>query len=101
MGDRPSIVPTDCNRPLQALARRLAPDGVAILLGSVATAKYRDVLLEAFGERLVFPSDFVGRGDMSRGGLLLRAARTGIELPYLTVKGAIFKGTRARRIADM
>jgi hypothetical protein len=84
-----------------ALARRLAKNGQAILLGSIATAKYRDVLLEAFGPRLVFPGDFVGRGDMSRGGLLLRASRTGTELPYLSVQGAVFKGKRAPRIGDM
>lgn len=83
------------------LARQLAPGGTAILLGSIATAKYRDVLLEAFGDRLMFPSDFVGRGDMSRGGLLLRAARDGTELPYISVQGAVFKGKRAPRIGDM
>ncbi len=88
-------------RDARALRRKLAPDGRAILLGSIATAKYRDVLLEVFGERLFFPSDFVGRGDMSRGGLLLRAARSGIELPYIGVQGAIVKGKRATRIADM
>jgi hypothetical protein len=88
-------------RDARALAAQLAPDGIAILLGSIATAKYRDVLLEAFGERLVFPRDFIGRGDMSRGGLLLRAARENAELPYISVQGAIFKGKRAPRIADM
>lgn len=88
-------------RDARALARRLAKDGAVILLGSIATAKYRDVLLEVFGERLVFPRDFVGRGDMSRGGLLLRAARSGIELPYTSVQGAILHGKRAPRIADM
>ena len=88
-------------RDARALARRLSRDGTAILLGSVATAKYRDVLLEAFGPRLLFPRDFVGRGDMSRGGLLLRAAREGVELPYVSVQGAVFKGRRAPRIRDM
>lgn len=88
-------------RDAQAVASQLDPDGTAILLGSIATAKYRDVLLAAFGDRLVFPSDFVGRGDMSRGGLLLRAARTGTELPYIRVSGAIYKGKRAPRIAEM
>jgi hypothetical protein len=88
-------------RDAEMLARQLAKDGVAVLLGSIATAKYRDVLLAAFGERLMFPSDFVGRGDMSRGGLMLRAARAGTELPYISVRGAVFKGRRARRIADM
>jgi hypothetical protein len=88
-------------RDARALARRLAPDGVAVLLGSIATAKYRDVLLDCFGERLVFPRDFVGRGDMSRGALLLRAARSGAELPYTPVRGAILKGRRAPRVDEM
>jgi hypothetical protein len=88
-------------RDASALARKLSPQGRAILLGSIATGKYRDVLLDVFGPRLVFPSDFVGRGDMSRGGLLLRAARSDNELPYIAVGGAVFKGRRAPRIADM
>lgn len=88
-------------RDATALARRLGKDGIAVLLGSIATAKYRDVLIECFGERLVFPADFVGRGDMSRGALLLRAAREGRELPYAKVEGAVLKGRRAPRIAEM
>ena len=88
-------------RDAAALARRLAREGSAILLGSIATAKYRDVLLEAFGDRLKFPSDFIGRGDMSRGGLMLRAVRSGLELPYIQARGATVKGRRAPRIADM
>ncbi|MFN8391773.1 MAG: hypothetical protein U0136_15900 [Bdellovibrionota bacterium] len=56
-----------------------------VLLGSVATAKYVDILLEAFGDRLLFPKEFIGRGDMSRGGLLLRAVRAGEELEYVRV----------------
>ena len=87
-------------RDATALARELPATGTAVLLGSIATAKYRDVLLEAFGSRLVFPGDFVGRGDMSRGGLLLRATREGVELPYTKVEGAVFKGTRAPRISE-
>ena len=88
-------------RDAAALAARLPKSGIAILLGSIATAKYRDVLLDAFGSRLMFPSDFIGRGDMSRGALMLRAASAGTELPYVSVHGAIFKGKRAPRIADM
>jgi hypothetical protein len=65
-----------------------------VLLGSVATGKYVDVLLEEAGGRLLFPVDFVGRGDMSRGALLLRAAREGLELPYRTVAGAVRHGAR-------
>jgi hypothetical protein len=85
-------------RPLSRHSRALArQEPEVILLGSIATAKYRDILLECFGERLLFPADFVGRGDMSRGALLLHAARTGRELPYLAVQGAILKGKRAAR----
>lgn len=81
-----------------ALAARLAADGAAILLGSIASPKYRDVLLDCFGERLVFPTDFVGRGDMSRGGLLLRAAEAGVELEYGAVAGAVYRGARPARL---
>ena len=56
------------------------------------------MLLNASGERLVFPEDFVGRGDRSRGGLMLRAARAGHELPYRIVRGAILTGKRAARL---
>lgn len=80
------------------LAEKLPSHGLAILLGSIATRKYRDVLLTAFGDRLVFPEDFVGRGDMSRGGLMLRAARAGNELPYRVVRGAVLTGKRAPRL---
>src|SRR5688572_13220143 len=48
-----------------------------VLLGSVASDKYVRPLTQVFGERILFPKDFVGRGDMSRGSLLLRAARAG------------------------
>jgi hypothetical protein len=71
----------------------------AVLLGSVATGKYVDVLLEIMGERLLFPTDFVGRGDMSRGALLLRAVRHDAELSYQPVAGAIRRGARARRVS--
>jgi hypothetical protein len=76
-------------RPLLADARRLegamAPHDRVVLLGSVATAKYLDVLAAVFGDRLSFPSDFVGRGDMSRGALMLRAAAAGTELAYVAL----------------
>ena len=88
-------------RDAAILARQLAVNGAAVLLGSIATTKYRDVLLESFGDRLLFPEDFVGRGDMSRGGLLLRAAREGRELRYISMRGAVLKGKRAPRINDM
>jgi hypothetical protein len=88
--------------PLARDAGRLAEDAETsvVLLGSVATGKYVDVLLAIFGERLLFPSQFVGRGDMSRGALLLRAAREGTELDYQPVAGAVRRGPRAARIGE-
>jgi hypothetical protein len=53
-----------------------------VLLGSVASPKYTVPLLEVFGQRLLFPVDFAGRGDMSRGSLLLNAVRDSRELAY-------------------
>jgi hypothetical protein len=87
----------------EPLARDLAhlsgdPDTEVVLLGSVATSKYVDVLLEYLGERLLFPREFVGRGDMSRGALLLRAARKGEELIYEPVFGAVRHGPRAPKL---
>jgi hypothetical protein len=70
-----------------------------VLLGSVATSKYVDVLLEALGDRLRFPVEFVGRGDMSRGALLLRAAEEGRELTYEPVAGAVRRGRRPPKLA--
>jgi len=58
-----------------------------ILLGSVATGKYTETLLPILGQRLLFPADFAGRGDMSRGALLLRSVAAGKELRYVPVIG--------------
>ena len=69
-----------------------------VILGSVATGKYVDPLLQVFGPRLLFPGDFVGRGDMSRGGLMLRASRSGEELSYIPVGGAVRKGKRPPKL---
>jgi hypothetical protein len=69
-----------------------------VLLGSVATGKYVDVLIEIFGERLRFPPAFVGRGDMSRGGLLLRCVRDASELEYAPLLGAARHGPRPPRL---
>ena len=85
----------------RALRERLPPDAEVVLLGSIATPKYVAVLLRVFGAALRFPGDFVGRGDMSRGGLLLRAARAGVELAYQPVDGAVRRGPRAARLAPV
>jgi hypothetical protein len=85
--------------PLMRDVARLAEhrDTELVLLGSVATGKYVDVLLDVVGERLLFPTDFVGRGDMSRGALLLRAARDGRELAYEAAAGALGRLRRKPR----
>jgi hypothetical protein len=88
-------------QPLQESARTLANQstGEVVLLGSIATGKYVDTLLPILGERLVFPAEFVGRGDMSRGALLLRHAFTGKELEYAPVAGAARRGRRPAKVA--
>ena len=85
-------------RDVRKLARTLPAESEIVLLGSIATGKYVDVLLKTFGERLVFPADFVGRGDMSRGGLLLRCAVDRCELRYIPVAGAVRKGKRPPKL---
>jgi predicted kinase len=65
-----------------------------VLLGSVATDKYVGPLSRVFGDRLLFPSDFVGRGDMSRGAILLRAAKAGRELAYAPIAESVRHGQR-------
>lgn len=69
-----------------------------ILLGSIASGKYVDILLPLFGDRLVFPAEFVGRGDMSRGGLMLRSITEGRELSYIPIAGATRRGSRPPKL---
>jgi hypothetical protein len=85
-------------RDLKRLVRQLTPECEVILLGSIATGKYVSVMLEILRERLCFPADFVGRGDMSRGGLLLRCAADRTELNYIPVEGAVRKGKRPPKL---
>jgi hypothetical protein len=85
-------------RDARKLAQRFGTTGEVVLLGSIATGKYVDILLENFGARLLFPADFVGRGDMSRGGLLLRSAVDRTELSYISVAGAVRKGKRPPKL---
>jgi len=85
-------------RDASRLARLAGPGAEVVLLGSIATGKYVEPLLEVFGPRLLFPPEFVGRGDMSRGGLLLRHAREGRELSYLPVGGSVRHGPRPPRL---
>ena len=101
-------VPIDLNEPryvnpikrdATALSKALGPDGRAVLLGSLATDKYVGVLQSTWRERLVFPREFVGRGDMSRGGLLLRCCDENRELEYIPIAGAILHGRRPGKLS--
>lgn len=85
-------------RDAAAIEKGIGGKGRVVLLGSIATGKYVDALLEVFGKRLVFPTDFVGRGDMSRGGLMLRCAREKRELAYEPVEGAVRHGKRPPKL---
>jgi hypothetical protein len=85
-------------RDVATLAQRLPGSGRVVLLGSIASDKYVEVLQAALGERLIFPLAFVGRGDMSRGGLLLRAVDEGQELTYAPVVGAVRRGSRPGKL---
>jgi hypothetical protein len=92
-------------RPLLSAARmvadRIGHDCEVVLLGSIASGKYVDVLLQVLGGRLTFPIAFVGRGDMSRGGLMLRCVAERRELEYVSVAGATRHGPRPPRLSPL
>ena len=93
------LVPLE--RDARLLSEHMGPECEVVLLGSVATPKYVEPLLEVFGERLKFPQEFVGRGDMSRGGLMLRHASARTELTYVPVAGAVRHGVRPPKLAKV
>ena len=70
-----------------------------VLLGSIATDKYVSLLQDVFGDRLKFPIEFVGRGDMSRGGLMLRCIDSETELTYKPIAGAERRGQRPPKLS--
>ena len=84
-----------------AVRDEVGPECEVVLLGSIASGKYVEMLQAIFGDRLLFPADFVGRGDMSRGGLMLRCASSGDELRYVPVAGAVRHGPRPPRLAPL
>lgn len=88
--------------PLVSTARTLEaeirPGTRLVLLGSIASDKYLNPLGSIFGRRLLVPRAFVGRGDMSRGGLLLRAAAAGEELDYVPALETPRRGARPPRL---
>ena len=84
-----------------ALLDAVGSDCEVVLLGRIASGKYVEVLQPVFGEKLVFPPAFVGRGDMSRGGLMLRCVTAGLELEYAPVAGAVRHGSRPPRLQPL
>jgi hypothetical protein len=95
------VYTTPLERSARALADVVGPECDVVLLGSIASGKYVEVLQPVFGDRLVFPPSFVGRGDMSRGGLMLRCVTAGEELEYAPVAGAIRTGRRPPKLTPI
>jgi hypothetical protein len=90
------------DRDLQRLASQVGIDRRVVLLGSIATGKYVDALTAALGPRLHYPSAFVGRGDMSRGGLLLRCVTGNEELDYAPLTASAPRhGARPPKLAPL
>lgn len=85
-------------RDALTLAALSARNCSIVLLGSVASGKYVDHLLPIFGNRLQFPHEFVGRGDMSRGGLLLRSVAANRILTHVPLDGTLRRGRRPPRL---
>jgi len=76
-------------RSAKDLVNQLGTECQIVLLGSVATGKYLDILGPIFGTRLRVPAEFVGLGDMARGGLLLRCVRENRQLNYVEVASVV------------
>jgi hypothetical protein len=70
-------------RHASALREQVDRDAHFVLLGSIASDKYVMPLSEALGMNLLFPIEFAGLGDMSRGALLLNSVRERRELAYV------------------
>jgi hypothetical protein len=88
-------------RTALALGSAIPGDCSIVLLGSVASGKYTDHLLPIFRENLQFPLEFVGRGDMSRGGLLLRSAAANRMLDHVPISGALLRGKRPPKLVPV
>lgn len=84
-------------RSARLLAAQMGSDCELVLLGSLATGKYLDLLKPIFGSRLRVPQEFIGRGDMSRGGLLLRCVRENRELNYVAAEMVTPLPSKSRR----
>jgi hypothetical protein len=83
------------------LSQHIGTGCEVVLLGSIATPKYVEPLLGIFGDDLMFPAEFVGRGDMSRGGLMLRAARDGVQFTYTSAAKSLRYGPRPPKLPKL
>lgn len=88
-------------RTASAIQQRLSRCDEIVLLGSIASPKYVEPLVPIFGEQLLFPAEFVGRGDMSRGGLLLRHSQGSEELRYASVSKSVLHGRRPPKLKNV
>jgi hypothetical protein len=88
-------------RDARVLSRMAGQGGELVLLGSIATPKYVEPLTAILGERLLFPSEFAGRGDMSRGALMLRCVRSGQQLTYVPVITGERHGPRPAKLPKL
>lgn len=88
-------------RDVRHLAAQISEECEVVLLGSVATPKYVEPLIGILGERLKFPAEFAGRGDMSRGGLMLRCVRDRVELNYISVALGERHGARPAKLPKL
>lgn len=81
----------------RALAMTIGPRCDVVFMGSVASGKYTDIIEPAFGERLLFPLELVGRGQLSRGALLFRCVKEDRELEYALMSELVDRGRSALR----
>jgi hypothetical protein len=83
-------------RTIRKLAADVGAECEVVLLGSIASGKYLDILTGVLGDQLRVPADFIGLGDMSRGALLLRCVREQRELDYMPAVGLSLRASKPR-----
>src|SRR5678815_3668029 len=96
--DRNQTYRAALRRSARELVTQIGTECEIVLLGSVATGKYLDILAPIFGSRLRIPAEFVGLGDMSRGGLLLRCVRENRQLNYIDAASVTTPGPKRSRV---
>jgi hypothetical protein len=79
----------------RALLERIGHEADVVLLGSVGTGKYSDVLTPIFGQQLLFPRDVLHVGQLARGAIFLQRTKELKELEYVPVADIVRRGGRA------